>query len=118
MKEAVFHANLDVARSAVPAFERRTGKAERERRRELDALDCSIVEIEAGIVINRRTPPFAGGECINLPMSCIGRDGVVGEIRGSCRCGRCRTREREDRRRISFTSAIPPFPDGCPTAAE
>ena len=50
-EEAVLDPELDVTAAALPTFERRARVAQRNRSRELNPFDGTIVEVEAGIAI-------------------------------------------------------------------
>jgi len=53
---------------------------ERRRGCELKVLCAAIIDVEADAGIERGMPPLARSEGIELPMTGIGRDRIVGEI--------------------------------------
>src|SRR5689334_18255465 len=75
--ETVFYGELHVAGAAAPALVRPVAEAHGERRGQLDVLEAAVIHVEAGVVVERRAAPLAGGEGVDLPVTGIGRRRIV-----------------------------------------
>src|SRR5204863_6620136 len=80
LEEAVLDPELDVAGAAAPGFEGTVGETQGKRRGELNTLHRTVIEIKAGVCIERGFEAFAHAEGVDLPMAGVGGDRIVGEV--------------------------------------
>src|SRR5207253_6222035 len=113
MEEAIFDAELQVARAVLPTLDGCMRKAERERCSQLDTVYGAIVEVESHIRVEHGVTPLASGKTVDFPMPGVRRHRIVREVRWAGECWRRRPGQGQgDQSTAQFHAASSVFP-GC-----